>query len=99
MSPVLTLIRRCGAGAFSVKIMPEHAAATKRQRFCRRILASSKGLAMLIRSETNGSIDGASSARTIAAAYLPAHLPTLDLTAGRIADQSLGLGLLLLSCP
>jgi len=54
---------------------------------------------MLIRSETNGSIDRASSARTIAAADLPAHLPTLDLTAGRIADQSLGLGLLLLSCP
>jgi len=50
---------------------------------------------MLIRSETNGSIDGAASARAIAAAYLP----TLDLTAGRIADQSLGLGLLLLSCP
>jgi hypothetical protein len=71
--------------------MPEHASATKRQRFCRRLLASSKGLAMLIRSETNGSIDGASCARAIAAA----HLPTLDLAAGQI----LSLGLLLLSCP
>jgi hypothetical protein len=95
MSSILTIIRRCGSGAFSVKLMIEYASATKRQRFCRRLFASSKGLAMLIRSETNGSIDGASSARTIAAAYLPAHLPTLGVTVGHI----LGFGLLLLSCP
>jgi hypothetical protein len=46
---------------------------------------------MLIRSETNGSIDGAASARAMAAAYLPARLPT--------TGQIIGLGLLLLSCP
>jgi hypothetical protein len=46
--------------------------------------AFSKGLAMLIRSATNGSIEGEASARAIAAACRPA----------------LGLiGLLLLSCP
>jgi hypothetical protein len=72
---------------FSVKTLPEDASATSRQRFCRRILAFSKGLAMLIRSATPKAFAGAVPARTIAAAPLSSLSPIL------------GIGLLLLSCP
>ena len=82
----------CGVGAFSVTNVAEHAPATRRQRFCRKVFAFSKGLAMLIRSATNGSIDSEASARAIAAACLPARLAALSPSLGLI-------GLLLLSCP
>jgi hypothetical protein len=95
-SPILTLIRRCGSGALSVTNVAGHAPATRRQRFCRRVFAFSKGLAMLIRSADMEAFAGAAAARTIAAALLPANLPSH----GRTVQQSFGLiGLLLLSCP